>query len=248
VAWTKPQKRFTKRHCAACHGAQRLGGIGPALLPQNLSRLRKKAALEVIGQGRPLTQMPAFSGQLDDAELDALADFIYQPPAEEPNWGLADIRASHVVHHPKGSLDSFEPIYRFQTRYALHGGPKYSSDGRYVFFASRDGWISKFDIYNLKVVAEIRAGINTRNAAVSFNNKYVAVGNYLPHSLVLLSADDLSPLAVLPMTDGAGNSSRVSAVYTAPPRESFIVALKDIPQILEIPYALRAHCAGQSTG
>lgn len=261
----KAAEALYQRHCAACHGAQRLGGIGPALLPQNLSRLRKKAALEVIGQGRPLTQMPAFSGQLDDAELDALADFIYQPPAEEPNWGLADIRASHVVHHPKGSLgdkpvfeadlqnlfivveqgdhhatlldgDSFEPIYRFQTRYALHGGPKYSSDGRYVFFASRDGWISKFDIYNLKVVAEIRAGINTRNAAVSFNNKYVAVGNYLPHSLVLLSADDLSPLAVLPMTDGAGNSSRVSAVYTAPPRESFIVALKDIPQILEIPY------------
>jgi hypothetical protein len=52
----------------------------------------------------------------------------------------------------------------------------------------------------------------------------------------MLSAEDLSPLAVLPMTDGEGNSSRVSAVYTAPPRESFIVALKDIPQILEIPY------------
>jgi hypothetical protein len=39
-----------------------------------------------------------------------------------------------------------------------------------------DGWISKFDIYNLKVVAKVRAGINTRNAAVAFNNKYVAVG------------------------------------------------------------------------
>jgi mono/diheme cytochrome c family protein len=106
----KAAEALYQRHCAACHGAQRLGGIGPALLPQNLSRLRKKAALEVIGQGRPLTQMPAFSGQLDDAELDALADFIYQPPAEEPNWGLADIRASHVVHHPKGSLGD-KPVF-----------------------------------------------------------------------------------------------------------------------------------------
>ncbi|HMV00222.1 MAG TPA: cytochrome C oxidase Cbb3, partial [Rhodocyclaceae bacterium] len=25
-----------KQHCAACHGADRLGGIGPALLPENL--------------------------------------------------------------------------------------------------------------------------------------------------------------------------------------------------------------------
>jgi hypothetical protein len=91
-------------------------------------------------------------------------------------------------------------------------------------------------MYNLKVVAEVRAGINTRNAAVAFNNKYVAVGNYLPHNLVILSAEDLSPVAVVPMVDDAGNTSRVSAVYTAPPRDSFIVALKDIPEIWEIPY------------
>ena len=28
-------------NCASCHGADRLGGIGPALLPENLSRLKK---------------------------------------------------------------------------------------------------------------------------------------------------------------------------------------------------------------
>ena len=255
-----------QQHCASCHGAQRLGGVGPALLPQNLGRLRKSAASEVIGKGRPLTQMPAFSAALEEAQVAALTEYIYQPPAETPEWGIPEIRASHVVHHKPGSLgdkpvfeadlqnlfivveqgdhhatlldgDRFEPIHRFKTRYTLHGGPKYSSDGRYVYFASRDGWISKFDIYNLKVVAEVRAGINTRNAAVSFNNRYVAVGNYLPHSLVILDAVDLSPVALLPMVDGAGNSSRVSAVYTAPPRDSFIVALKDIPEILEIPYS-----------
>jgi cytochrome c553 len=255
-----------QQHCAACHGEQRLGGIGPALLPQNLSRLRDSAAREVIAKGRALTQMPAFGEQLDDAQIAALTEYIYRAPEQAPTWEIDDIRTTHVVHYPRGSLgdkpvfeadlqnlfvvvelgdhhatildgDSFEPIHRFKTRYALHGGPKYSSDGRYVFFASRDGWISKFDMYNLKVVAEVRAGINTRNAAVSFNDKYVAVGNYLPHNLVILSAQDLSPVVVLPMTDDAGNSSRVSAVYTAPPRESFIVALKDIPEILEIPYA-----------
>ena len=230
-----------QQHCAACHGPERLGGIGPALLPQNLSRLRSSAAGEVIAKGRALTQMPAFGEQLEETEIAALVEFIYQPPAQAPVWGLSEINASHIVHHRAGSLgdnpvfdadlqnlfvvveqgdhhatildgDTFEPIHRFQTRYALHGGPKYSSDGRYVFFASRDGWVSKFDMYNLKVVAEVRACINTRNASVSFNNKYVAVGNYLPHSLVILSAEDLSPVAVLPMADDQGNTSRVSAV------------------------------------
>ena len=31
-------------HCASCHGADRLGGIGPALLPENLSRLKQPEA------------------------------------------------------------------------------------------------------------------------------------------------------------------------------------------------------------
>ncbi|MEH6584286.1 MAG: cytochrome D1 domain-containing protein [Halioglobus sp.] len=254
-----------QQHCAACHGAQRLGGTGPALLPQNLSRLRNSAATEVISEGRALTQMPAFGKLMTAEEIEQLTDYIYQPPDATPKWELEDIRNTHIVHHAAGTLDdqpvfdadlqnlfivvelgdhhatvldgdTFEPIHRFKTRFALHGGPKYSSDGRYVYFASRDGWITKYDLYKLKVVAEVRAGINTRNAAVSFNNKYVAVGNYLPNNLVLLSAEDLSPIAVLPMEDDQGKTSRVSAVYTAPPRNSFIVALKDIPEIREIPY------------
>ena len=42
--------------------------------------------------------------------------------------------------------DRFEPIHRFPSRFALHGGPKFSPDGRYVFFGSRDGWITKYDL------------------------------------------------------------------------------------------------------
>ena len=45
--------------------------------------------------------------------------------------------------------DRFEPIHRFASRFALHGGPKFSPDGRYVYFGSRDGWITKYDLWNL---------------------------------------------------------------------------------------------------
>ena len=132
--------------------------------------------------------------------------------------------------------ERFTPIARFASRFALHGGPKFSPDGRFVYFASRDGWITKYDIWNLKVVAEVRAGINTRNAAVSSDGRYVAVGNYLPHSLVILHADDLSVVRVLDVRDKDGKPSRVSAVYDAGPRRSFVAALKDVPELWEISY------------
>ncbi|MDP7604912.1 MAG: c-type cytochrome [Alphaproteobacteria bacterium] len=56
-------------HCAECHGAGRLGGMGPALLPENLRRLRKSKAAGVIAAGRPATQMQGFAEHLSEAEI-----------------------------------------------------------------------------------------------------------------------------------------------------------------------------------
>lgn len=254
-----------QQHCASCHADNRLGAMGPALLPGNLKRLKKSHAMDVIRNGRPATQMPGFGDKLSDDEIAALVEYIYTPLEHMPGWGKKEIEASQVVHYSPHELgdepvfdadllnlfivvelgdhhatlldgDTFEPIHRFKTHYALHGGPKFSPEGRYVYFASRDGWISKFDIYNLKTVAEVRAGINTRNLAVSADGRYVMVGNYLPHTLVLLDARDLSLIRIFDVKSKSGESSRVSAVYTAPPRGSFIAALKDVKEVWEISY------------
>ncbi len=254
-------------HCSACHGTDRLGGIGPALLPENLGRLSEDDAHAAIADGLPATQMPAFGDMLDEQEVASLVEYIYTPLEHVPEWRLAEIADSHLVHvedttalsdQPRFDADpeniflvvetgdhhvtvldgdSFEPIHRFKSRHALHGGPKYSPDGRYVFLASRDGWISRFDLYNLRVTHEIRAGINTRNLALSGDGRYVLVGNYLPHTLVVLDANDLQPLQRIPVRDQSGeSSSRVSAVYQAAPRGSFIAALRDVPEIWELFY------------
>ncbi len=264
-AETKSVDAIYEQHCSSCHGVNRLGGTGPALLPGNLSRTRKKSAEDVIINGRALTQMPAFSQVLSDAQVSKLVKYIYQPPKVSIRWTKKDISSSRVTYVGKKPLsdkpvfkadlqnlfivvetgdhhatlldgDKFEPIHRFKTRYAVHGGPKYSPDGRYVYFASRDGWISKFDIYNLKMVAEVRVGINTRNAAISFDGNTIAVGNYLPNNIVLLNASDLSLAKVIEAINENSVSSRVSAVYTAPTRGSFIAAMKDFTEIWEIPY------------
>lgn len=258
-----------RQHCAACHGSERTGGMGPALLPESLERLRKPEALQVMRQGRQATQMPAFGQQLGEAELQALQAYIYAPQLPAPRWTDEDIRASRsfeprsrdwpakpqwaadpmnlfvVVeggdHHV--SLvdgDRFEVLHRFASRYALHGGPKFTPDGRYVFFGSRDGWISKYDLWNLKLVAEVRAGLNMRNVAVSADGRWVMAANYLPRTAVLFDADlQLVRSYAASSLDGR-QSSRVSAVYDAAPRRSFVVALKDLPELWEISYAREA--------
>ena len=242
----EPAPELYRKHCAECHGADRFGLMGPALLPENLSRLRKPDAAAMIRDSRPTVQMPPFKDVLKPEEIQQLADYIYTPVSPMPQWGEQEIRASRIVHHAPGSLpdkpqfaadmmnlfivveggdhhvtildgDRLEPIHRFPSRFALHGGPKFTPDGRYVFFASRDGWISKFDIWNLKVVAEVRAGINTRNAAVSGDGKYVAVANYLPHSLVILDAE-LNPLKIHAVRDRTASRARASPPSTPPSR------------------------------
>lgn len=249
-------------NCAECHGSDRLGRLGPALLPENLGRMQGPRAISVITEGRTATQMPGFATKLDKDEIAALAAFIATPLPAVPEWGIEQIAASRVVHASAPAVerprfdadpmnlfvvveagdhhatildgDRFEPLARFPTRFALHGGPKFTADGRFVFFMSRDGWVSKYDLWTLTTLSEVRAGINARNIAISRDGKHIAVANYLPHTLVVLSTDDLAVEKVFEAKDRHGNSSRVSAVYQAPPRDSFIAALKDVPEIWEI--------------
>ncbi len=158
--------KLYEAQCASCHGADRLGITGPALLPESLKRLRRKKAVSVIAKGRAATQMPAFGEVLAETEISALIDYIYAPPAVSPRWTRQDIEQSLIAASTKPDPsaqpmfeadplnlfvvvesgdhhvtildgDTFEPIHRFKSRYALHGGPKFSRDGRYVYFASR---------------------------------------------------------------------------------------------------------------
>jgi hypothetical protein len=244
--------------------------MGPALIPENLGRLKREEAAEVIAHGRAATQMPGFGEQLSEPEIAALVELIYTPLPELPVWAAAEIEASREVlvdpaalaaapRHDADPLnlfvvveagdhhvtildgDRFASITRFPSRFALHGGPKFSPEGRFVYFASRDGWISKYDLWGLELIAEVRAGINTRNLAISHDGQVLAVANYLPHTLALLDADDLAPLEVIPAADARRTTtSRVSAVYQAAPRASFVVALKDIPEMWEVFYGENA--------
>lgn len=252
-------------YCADCHGANRLGGTGPALIPQTLKRMRGPKVEAVIREGRVATQMPAFGEDLDETAVSELAAYLKTPLAEIPAWGEAEIMASRTLdedytaaeapvwssdpmnitlavetgdHHVSVlDGDTFEVLDRFATPFAVHGGPKFDPTGRYVFIMSRDGWVQKYDIWSLQQVGRVRAGLNSRNIAMSGDGKWLAVANYLPNTLTILSTEDLSVAEVHEIEGKNGTPSRVSAVYQAPPRQSFVLALKDVPEIWEVSYA-----------
>lgn len=63
-------------HCAACHGAQGKGGIGPDLTGADYQYGRTMdAVIESIRNGRP-AGMPGFGNQLSGAESESLAAFV----------------------------------------------------------------------------------------------------------------------------------------------------------------------------
>jgi len=251
-----------QNNCSSCHAPTRLGGTGPALIPESLGKLKGESLAAVIANGRAATQMPAFGSTLSKEEISALASYVTTPLAVQPSWTPVDIAATRTLdpsytpaekpvftgdpmnitlvvetgdHHVSVlDGDSFRVLDRFATPFAVHGGPKFSPDGHYVFIMSRDGWVQKYDIWSLKEVGRVRAGLNSRNIAMSHDGQWLAVANYLPDTLTILSTSDLSVTKVIDVKGKDGTPSRVSAVYQAPDRKSFVLALKDAPEIWEV--------------
>jgi len=86
VAVDKPQadtavgKELFASHCAACHGAEGKGGIGPDLTRSDSKYGHTQEALtESIRDGRP-DGMPAFGNQLSAAETENLVAFVLSLP------------------------------------------------------------------------------------------------------------------------------------------------------------------------
>ncbi|HEX5613363.1 MAG TPA: cytochrome D1 domain-containing protein, partial [Burkholderiales bacterium] len=125
------------------------------------------------------------------------------------------------------------PVRRFATQRSVTGPPRFTPDARFVFFASIDGWIVKYDLRTFSAVAEFRAGGEAPRFAVSHDGKHVAVSSESPRGLAILDAD-LRPRKVL------ASSSRVSGVLDAARRRSFVVALQDLPELWEVSYDPKA--------
>ena len=75
-----------------------------------------------------------------------------------------------------------------------------------------------------------------RTMAASADGKFIVKATEQPFTLVLMDAQ-LNVLKVHTVMDKNGKTaSRVAAVHDAPPRKSFVVALRDVPEVWEVSY------------
>jgi nitrite reductase (NO-forming) / hydroxylamine reductase len=162
--------------CAGCHGAQRGGATGPALLPETMTQ-RGVPYLQAIMFGGLPGGMPDFGRQgiLDAEETTLLAHFLMLPPPEAPQISLEQIRESWHVFvapedrptEPQHDLDwedffgiilrdmgqvaivdggTKELVALVDTGYAIHI-LRASAGGRYFQSIGRDGKASLIDLW-----------------------------------------------------------------------------------------------------
>ncbi len=184
--------------CAGCHGVLRKGATGKPLTT-DITREKGTAYLKsLITYGSP-AGMPNWgtSGDLTDAEIDALARYLQHPPPAPPEFGLAEMRATWKVlvapdkrpkqPQHKRNTDNFfavtlrdsgevaiidgdtkEIVAILKTGYAVHIS-RPSASGRYVYTIGRDARIDMIDLWMNPParVAEIKIGLEARSVETS---------------------------------------------------------------------------------
>jgi cytochrome c55X len=73
---------FVRQDCGSCHGLTLKGGIGRALLPENLAHFDSATLAAVILDGVPGTPMPPWRGLLSDEDARWIAERLKEgfPP------------------------------------------------------------------------------------------------------------------------------------------------------------------------
>ena len=213
--------------CGGCHGPNREGGTGPALLPGRLGS-DDQFYFDAIMDGRENTIMPAWGNLgLSPEETWGLIAFIRsEPDAAVVEWDIDEIAASLVVLVADEDLvdepqldanidnmllvterenrsialldgDTHTLVKHIDASYRAHGYVFDPTSDRWVHNLGRDGWVFKIDLYTGVAVRMVRVGHDSRGLAISDDGKYLIAGNYIPNSAVILDAGTLEPLKVI---------------------------------------------------
>lgn len=222
----QPLAQFFSDTCGGCHGLNREGGTGPALVPSRLPA-PPEFYFQTIVEGRPGTIMPPWGSQLSDDEINILVQYILSEPTEGSiEWDMDDIAGSREVLVNEADLpdapthdgnvdnlmliteresesiavvdgDTHTLLAHVPASYRAHGYTFDPTSDRWAYNLGRDGWLFKIDLYTLQPVAKVRIGVDSRGIAISDDGQYVIAGNYLPHTAVIVDAKTLEPLTVI---------------------------------------------------
>ncbi len=223
----QPVAEVYRDSCSGCHGPNREGATGVALIPGRLTS-EDDFYFDIIKNGQPGTVMPAWGALgMSDEEIWMLVGYIRsEPEAEDVQWEMNDIAASRVVQIPDdelpdapthaGNIDNLLLVTEREARsiavfdgdthtllahipasYRAHGYAFDPVNPRWAYNVGRDGWLFKIDLYTLQTVARVRVGLDSRGLAISDDGRWVIVGNYIPATAVILDAQTLEPATVI---------------------------------------------------
>ncbi len=238
-------KKIFLNNCASCHGTNRTGIIGPALLPETLSFTKLSMVEGFIKNGFKGTAMPSWKGKLSSKDIALIARYIKTVPAgKTPVWGMKQIKSSVKTITPatlypdkpvyknrlgniffvveknisKGAFidgDNWTIIKQIPIGFATHE-IKYTHNGEFGYAIARNGVLDKIDMYNLKVVASTKTCLDSRGVDPTYNGRYVLTGCYLPYQAVVVSGKTLQPLKVIHTNNVTGpNGKRLSSRVAA---------------------------------
>jgi nitrite reductase (NO-forming)/hydroxylamine reductase len=190
--------RIYFERCAGCHGVLRKGATGKALTPDLTKKLGFEYLRDFITYGSP-GGMPNWgtSKELDEKQIDLMARYLLNEPAQPPEFGLADMKATWKVLVPvdkrptkkmnKLDIDNLFSVtlrdsgeialidgatkkieHIIKTGYAVHIS-RMSASGRYLFAIGRDAKIDLIDLWMdpPSTVAEIKVGAEARSVETS---------------------------------------------------------------------------------
>jgi nitrite reductase (NO-forming)/hydroxylamine reductase len=186
------------QRCAGCHGVLRKGATGKALTPDITKEQGFEYLRDFITYGSP-GGMPNWgtSGDLSEAEIELMANYLLNDPAQPPEFGMEKVRANWKVHVPveqrptkqmnalnldnifsvtlrdTGEIalisgDTKEIVTIIKTGYAVHIS-RISASGRYLFAIGRDAKVDLIDLWMdpPTKVAEIKVGSEARSVETS---------------------------------------------------------------------------------
>lgn len=253
ISVTSEIEKLYAEQCSTCHGTKRYGGYAPPLIADALRHKKDTDLRNAILHGLPSTQMPAFADKISNEQARALLAW-FRTPVAEIVWSAQDMAASRIVFKDQKRTmpfftrrkdltlvvergtnrvvvlagDALREIDRYPSG-LIHGGIKFDHRYRSALTTTRDGTVVKYDLRRGALAAQVKAGINTRNLAVSPSGEFIAVANQTPQTLAILD-NELNPLASFAL------AGQPSAAYLLPQDNSFLLTLRDRPLFYLLSY------------
>ncbi len=236
------------KYCSMCHGKQREGVSAPPLLPPFIKHISDARLHDIIKNSLPQTLMPKFDF-LSEEEIAQIIRYL-RSPAQNITWSEKDIRKSRkVFHNPQKSLgihnienvtlvvergancvwvmENERVLDRFSFK-NVHGGLKYTLDGKNFYVPTRDGWIGHYSLEHGRLEQKIRACVNLRNISLSRDGKYLFATCLLPQMVVVFDRARLEPVKLYQL-DG-----KISALYELYSKDEAIFTLRDKPYLYKV--------------